>query len=342
MRPLKKRLMRNPYRSRLGGVCAGLADYTGLSHTLFRILFLVSLLFGGFGLWVYLILWLAVPARDTIPITDASLALRWQLFRLGRRINRIHRSQSPYLADQAQLAYEAVRTLAFHIDLHRPKALNHDTARLALIEFPSLLEQIDRAGHLMADPTQDERSQALQSAFSETCNRLIEESRKTLEPEGWQRSSPETPEVASFRLRLQSLTKQLSGDTSPAIKDRLEHLETHLHQLLMIKESALNDIGPIRAHEIRRIAFDFLPDTLDAYLKIQGPLARTQILRDHKTAEDLFQDQLDLLDQTLEGYSRALLDRDAKSLLIQGHFLREKFGMEATDHSFTQARNTHP
>lgn len=342
MESLKKRLMRNPHRSRLGGVCAGLSDYTGVSQTLFRLLFLISLLFGGIGLWVYLILWLALPARGNIPITNASLALRWELFRIGRSVARIHRTQLTTLADQAQLAFDAIRRLSPHIDPHRPGALNTDTARLALVEFPSILDQIQRAGHLMADTSNDERIQSLHLAFSNTSNALIEASRDTLAPIDGQSQGPEHREAASFHTRLHSLTRQLSQETSPAIRDRLNQLEAHLDQLLKVPETVLNEWGPIRFHEIRRIAFDFLPETLEAYLKIQGPLASKQIIRDEKTAEDLLKDQLDLLDLTLVSYSSALLDRDAKSLLIQGHFLREKFGTQPFEDPILQTKDTHP
>ena len=331
MATLNKRLMRNPHRSRLGGVCAGLSDYTGLSQTLFRVLFLISLLFGGFGFWVYLILWVALPARNSIPVNQASLSLRWQLFRLGRHMARIHATQSASLADQAQLAYDAVRRLAPRIDLRRPEALDADTARLALIDFPSLLDQIHRAGPLMIDAAQDERIAALHLSFSNTCDALIEASQETLEPPGGQDVSPPHQVVESFRIRIQDLKAQLSKETSVAVTEQLKHIELHLNQLLAVPESILNDLSPIRAHEIHRIAFDFLPETLDAYLKVQGPLARTEAIRDQKTAEEHLKDQLDLLSQTLDAYSRALLDRDARGLLIQGHFLREKFGSPSLD-----------
>ena len=340
MGSLKKRLMRNPHRGRLGGVCAGLSDYTGVSQTLFRLLFLISLLFGGFGLWIYLILWLAIPAQDNIPITGASLGLRWQIYRLGRQISRIHRTQVPSLADRAQLAYDAIRRLSPRIDPHLSGALNHEIARLALVEFPSLLDQVDRAGHLMSDAAEDERIQSLHLAFVGICNELIEASSEILEPMDGRNRSPEHQELASFQTQFQDLTRQLPPDTSSAITNRLEQIESHINQLLRIQEEVWNELGPFRSHEIRRIAFGFLPETLQAYLRIQGPLVRTQVIRDHKTAEDLFKEQLDLLDQALEGYSRALLDRDTQSLLVQGHFLREKFGAHPAEVPPMQPKDT--
>lgn len=47
----------------IGGVCAGLARYFELDVTLVRAIFIASTIFGGFGLAVYVALWvLADPA----------------------------------------------------------------------------------------------------------------------------------------------------------------------------------------------------------------------------------------------------------------------------------------
>jgi len=337
--PTKKRLMRNPHRSRVGGICAGLSDYTGLSQTLFRLVFLISLFFGGFGLWVYLILWIALPSRDTVPITDASLMLRWHLFKIGREVAKLHRTQPAFLADQTQLAYDAIRRLASRIDPQSEQTLDQETTRLALIEFPSLLNQIQRAGSLMTDAPPDERIKALRSAFDTTCNRLIEASHNALEPPGWRDSISGHSEIETFRANLRPLTRQLSAETSPIVMDRLKGIETLLENLLTVPEMTLNDLGPVSSHEVRRIAFTFLPETLEAYLKVQSSLARSEPIRDEKTAEEHLNDQLELLDQTLHSYAKALYDRDAKSLLIQGHFLREKFSTQVSSEPNTQSKD---
>jgi phage shock protein PspC (stress-responsive transcriptional regulator) len=50
----------------LGGVAAGLANYTGLDPTIIRILFVIFAVFSsGLGVVIYLILWLAVPPAET-------------------------------------------------------------------------------------------------------------------------------------------------------------------------------------------------------------------------------------------------------------------------------------
>lgn len=52
------------YRTRDGivaGVCGGVADYFGLDRSLIRIATAILILFGGFSLWVYIILWIIMP-----------------------------------------------------------------------------------------------------------------------------------------------------------------------------------------------------------------------------------------------------------------------------------------
>ncbi|MDP3083850.1 MAG: PspC domain-containing protein [Rubrivivax sp.] len=47
----------------IGGVCGGLALVSGLESWIWRLLFLLLLMFGGTGLLVYLLLWIFVPSE---------------------------------------------------------------------------------------------------------------------------------------------------------------------------------------------------------------------------------------------------------------------------------------
>lgn len=51
----------------LGGVCGGLAEFTGVESYLWRIAFVVLGVLGGESLLVYLVLWLLVPDSDPPP-----------------------------------------------------------------------------------------------------------------------------------------------------------------------------------------------------------------------------------------------------------------------------------
>ena len=45
----------------IGGVCAGIADYLGLDPTIVRIAWILTVFFAGFGILLYLILWIVMP-----------------------------------------------------------------------------------------------------------------------------------------------------------------------------------------------------------------------------------------------------------------------------------------
>jgi phage shock protein PspC (stress-responsive transcriptional regulator) len=62
---LPKRLYRDPERKVIGGVASGLGAYFNIDPVWVRVIFLFSILISGFGLLVYLILWLVVPEART-------------------------------------------------------------------------------------------------------------------------------------------------------------------------------------------------------------------------------------------------------------------------------------
>jgi phage shock protein PspC (stress-responsive transcriptional regulator) len=56
-----RRLVRSVTDRKLGGVCAGLADYLGMDVSLVRVLAAVSVLFYGVGFVAYLVAWIIIP-----------------------------------------------------------------------------------------------------------------------------------------------------------------------------------------------------------------------------------------------------------------------------------------
>ncbi len=59
--PSFRRFTRSTADRRVAGVCGGIASYLNIDPTIVRIAFLVALFFGLFGLWAYLIVWIAAP-----------------------------------------------------------------------------------------------------------------------------------------------------------------------------------------------------------------------------------------------------------------------------------------
>lgn len=65
--PVKK-LMRSSRDKKLGGVCAGLAEYFDIDPTIVRVVWLLAFLCAGAGGLVYIVLWIVLPLA---PATEA-------------------------------------------------------------------------------------------------------------------------------------------------------------------------------------------------------------------------------------------------------------------------------
>jgi len=61
-----KKMYRNPESKVLGGVAGGVAAFFGYDVVLIRILFVILAFFGGFGIILYIILWVSIPEAKTI------------------------------------------------------------------------------------------------------------------------------------------------------------------------------------------------------------------------------------------------------------------------------------
>jgi len=76
--PPAKRLMRSSRDKKVGGVCAGLAEYFDLDPTIVRVVWLLAVLLGGTGVFAYLILWIVLPLAPpvgtvAVPTTTAQV-----------------------------------------------------------------------------------------------------------------------------------------------------------------------------------------------------------------------------------------------------------------------------
>ncbi len=69
---MEKKLTRDTQDKMVAGVATGLAKYFQLDVTWVRIAFVLAAFFGGGGLWIYIILWIAVPEnkQNSFTYTD--------------------------------------------------------------------------------------------------------------------------------------------------------------------------------------------------------------------------------------------------------------------------------
>jgi phage shock protein PspC (stress-responsive transcriptional regulator) len=61
-----KKLQRDTQNRVLGGVCSGLANYFNIDPALVRVLFVIALLAFSAGFWLYIILWIVMPAGKMV------------------------------------------------------------------------------------------------------------------------------------------------------------------------------------------------------------------------------------------------------------------------------------
>ena len=101
--PDSKQLFRDPDNGMVAGVASGLAAYFGIDVLLFRILFIITTLAGGWGLLIYIALWLLVP-----PVKTGSDRLRMR----GETVNLTSLKEVVKRADAKGAAKRASTTVA--------------------------------------------------------------------------------------------------------------------------------------------------------------------------------------------------------------------------------------
>lgn len=65
-----KKLVRNPDNRMIAGVASGIADYFDIDVTLVRVILVVTAIFGGAGLVVYIVMWILVPEGPSSQAAD--------------------------------------------------------------------------------------------------------------------------------------------------------------------------------------------------------------------------------------------------------------------------------
>jgi phage shock protein PspC (stress-responsive transcriptional regulator) len=329
-RKSRRRLQRNLRRRKLGGVAAGLADFTGLDITLLRFLFVLFTVFGGLGFWLYAILWLVLPAGANVPIPAVSWRLERELRRMDGKLRKLHRKHEPALADLAQEAFDAIKILAPYFEHTGDTRPDVGLAQTALSDFPKLLDKLlatPAAAFANIHPSAPSPARILIEQLSDVRAELLAAVNARIEREfraGFREHAADTPELAVWREQLRPLQDRLRERAGTATAAALESIEEKLAFLLeRLGESS--EVLDLRPFEVRKIAFEYLPDTLNQYLALPPAMARNERLNSGKTAEESLNDQLQLLDTTLHDLAKSLFEKDATGLLVHGRFLKEKF-----------------
>jgi len=119
------------------------------------------------------------------------------------------------------------------------------------------------------------------------------------------------------------------GSELASVRDRIPaamwpKVEAIRQTILAILPRA-EELGPQELFLVRRTAVDYLPVALESYLKLPEQYSTTQPIASGKTAYEILDDDLDLLEEKLGEVSDAVHRRDSDALLAHSRFLEEKF-----------------
>ncbi|MBT1702370.1 PspC domain-containing protein [Chryseosolibacter indicus] len=92
-----KKMYRDPERKVIGGVSGGVAAYLGIDLIIVRVLFIIMAVFGGLGLFVYIVLWIVLPEARTL--TD-KMQMQGEPVTLSNIESSLKKSQSEKTANE--------------------------------------------------------------------------------------------------------------------------------------------------------------------------------------------------------------------------------------------------
>jgi hypothetical protein len=126
---------------------------------------------------------------------------------------------------------------------------------------------------------------------------------------------------ADVRTGLQTLAAKLTG-----VPDDVTATVERVCALLLQTLPRVEGDDPLQAHAVLRTATDYLPRTLREYVALPQEWAENHQMDDGKTALDVLRDQLSVLESAVTGMRDAAVEADAKGLLANGLFLKDRFG----------------
>jgi len=117
-----KRLARSRTDFMLGGVCAGLGKYFGIDPTIVRLIFVLLLISGGSGVFLYLILWIVMPRED---LQDSQGPLNGDEFgrrarQMGEEMRQVASQPNPRTAQFLGIALVVLGLVYLVQNLHIP------------------------------------------------------------------------------------------------------------------------------------------------------------------------------------------------------------------------------
>lgn len=133
---------------------------------------------------------------------------------------------------------------------------------------------------------------------------------------------------AEIKSRIDTLVRAVGGNASPTTLAKIESIRDQMLELLPRLEAAAGTADQ-DLFQLRETVFRYLPESVDAYLRLPRLYRQYHVVRDGKTAEALFAEQIALLEKEVSEVGARIYQAEAQGLLAQGRFLDQKFGKSA-------------
>ena len=140
-------------------------------------------------------------------------------------------------------------------------------------------------------------------------------------------SRPAPPPPQDLGGGLHELADRVRPSVAPAVVARVDRIASTVDEI----EPRLDDMGfaNVDAHAVVRTATSYVPEALEAYMRLPRTFADTRKIQGSKTALAILCDQLDLLASKMDQVRDAVYRKDAQALIEHGQFLQARFSTGA-------------
>jgi hypothetical protein len=139
---------------------------------------------------------------------------------------------------------------------------------------------------------------------------------------------PPAPTPADIVAALDQVDQSVDDPSlPPAVVARVRRVTTRLRQTVPRMDNS--GLTSVDQYALVATATSYLPESLTGYLRLPRDWANTRPIAQGKTSLLILIDQLDLLGAAVDRMYDAVLQKDARALVAQGRFLRQRFAPEA-------------
>ncbi len=121
---------------------------------------------------------------------------------------------------------------------------------------------------------------------------------------------------------LNRLLKKVHNRISPEAYEHLQNIQNSV--LSVLPQLVSGRFGNQDLFTIKKTVFDYLPTTLENYLKLPSAYANRHVIQDGKTAKMLLTEQLSLIDTSMQQVVHSIYNEDAQDLLVNQRFLENR------------------